>query len=1033
MRVPTISTYVNATYQLGSLTSKMQTANEVSSTQKRINEISDDPLGLSQVLSLRNSIGNLEQIQTNVTMGKSWLKGAESALDSVNDRILEIKTEVSRLSSDSTTDDERLDAVERINDIIELITGLGNTQVNGSYIFSGTDTDVIPFVYDGSSDPEKVVYQGNNTPFEIRTDKNSGVPVGRDGYETFWDTTIDINTTNNTIVFREDNGHGSASQKVIEVKIPEGVYTTEKLTTAVKNALNAGSQSSGYGAGYEVTYDESSKQFSIREDGSFNGYLRTEFMWDTGGEAYINNIKTSSLINPDDVNITIPNKDALTLGTPEPFGSDPFKLIWDGSSGWNIEGNPGYVIPGKISGTADSLDIDLDENGITDISVRLDQPVTQQGESIEFEIVPYKGDHSLGNEIGFKTDDLVYSPPASDTRPVFITDLTITAGVNDTVVFQEVNSTGGMSATLSATLSAGNYTDMDALAPEIETQLEAASAAPTSGANTINYTVSYDANESRFNIREDGSSLNELRILWSNTTGASTTAATLGYYPLDDIITYPTSDTTPIHGLFVIDNTNNKIDFQETNTAGTATILTAVVPTGTYKDITALEAAVEAAMNNASAATGNIVNYDVTYDDTLDQFTIQQTSGTALSDFDILWATGDNWDESIGETLGYDVSFDDTVGVVHAGDTAPVLMTFDETNNVIDFTETNLDGSVTDEISIQITTGDYTDLNAVAADIQTALRDASPNKVDYTVTYDFTSGSFMIKGSDQDITGFDLLWKSGDNAADSAAGMLGFDQTSDDSVRFSESDTEIVNLVIDASNNKIDFKETILKDGSTVSTSLTASLRAKTYTSYADLASQVEISLEAESKQNGNGIDYSVSWDDDTKKFTIKENGTKLEEFNLQWETGKNAPLSVGGTGQSIGAIMGFDASDDIQTPVKSTTGTEWGIFNTLIDLKAYLLDNDRDGIERSIGRLELNYDNMTSRIVDVGMKYSRLVVREAITSEVRLSLKERKSMIEDADLIESVMNLKNIEAAYQAALSSTATILNISLVDYLK
>jgi len=291
----------------------------------------------------------------------------------------------------------------------------------------------------------------------------------------------------------------------------------------------------------------------------------------------------------------------------------------------------------------------------------------------------------------------------------------------------------------------------------------------------------------------------------------------------------------------------------------------------------------------------------------------------------------------------------------------------------------------------------------------------------------------MIKGSDENITGFDLLWNSGDNTANSAAEMLGFDQTSDDSVRFSESDTEIINLVIDASNNKIDFKETIKEGGGEIATSLTASVRAKTYTSYADLAGQVEIALEAESKRNGNKIDYSVSWDDVTKKFTIKENGTKLEAFNLQWQTGKNAPLSVGGTGQSIGTILGFDPLDDLETPVKSNSETDWGIFNTLIDLKGYLSDNDRDGIERSIGRLELNFNNMTSRIVDVGMKYSRLDVRETITTEIRLSLKERKSMIEDTDIIESIMNIKNIEAAYQAALSSTAKILNLSLVDYLK
>jgi len=846
---------------------------------------------------------------------------------------------------------------------------------------------------------------------------------------------VDINSTNNTIVFREDNGHGSASQRVMETKIPDGTYTKDELAIVVRNALNDASKQQGYGAQYLVSYDKTAQQFAIREDGNYNGYLRTEFMWDTGGEPYINEIKTSSLINPDDVNISTLNRTALTLGTPEPFGSDPFKLTWDGSSGWNVDGNPGYIIPGKISGTADRIDIDLDESGFPDITIRLDKPVTQQGESIQFEIIPYKGDKSVGNEIGFKSENLTYSPPVSDNRPAFITDITITSGGNDTIDFMEMNSTGGVSATLSATITPGNYTDMDLLAKEIETQLEAASAAPTAGANTINYAVSYDAENSRFNIREDGTSLNELRVLWSNTTGASTTAATLGYYPMDDTISYPASDITPIHGSITISTTNNKIDFQETNTAGVATTLAAIIPSGVYKDITALQTAVETAMNNASVASGNIVNYDVTYNDTLKQFEIQRTSGTALTDFDILWATGANWSESIGDTLGYDVSFDDLGGggAVHVSDAPPVLMTFDNTNNRIEFTETKINGTVSDEISIEIPSGDYTDLDTVAADIQTALRKASPNGVNYTVAYDFTAGNFMIKGSDASIKGFDLLWKTGTNAANTAAGMLGFDPAEDDSVRFSESDQDLIHLVIDGLNNKLDFKEITSADvGKTVS-NLTASIRNKTYSSYEELASEVEIALEAESFKNGNKIDYSVSWDDHTKRFSIKEKGSRLEEFHLQWQSGENSAVSVGGSGQSIGTILGFDTFDDIEIPVKSMPEVEWGIFNTLIDLKTDLADNDVDGIQRSIGRLEFNYDNMTSRIVDTGMKYSRLLVRETITSEIKLSLTERKSMIEDADIIESIMNLKSIETAYQAALSATSKVLNLSLVDYLK
>ncbi|MCA1785479.1 MAG: hypothetical protein LC657_05795, partial [Desulfobacteraceae bacterium] len=452
----------------------------------------------------------------------------------------------------------------------------------------------------------------------------------------------------------------------------------------------------GYGVSYDVAYDTDTRQFAIQEDGSYPGYLRTQFLWDTGGEAYINNIKTSSRIDPNDVDISVLNKDALTLGTPEPAGTKPFELSWAGNGNWKVEGNPGYVLPGKITGTANLIEIDLNENGLSDITIQLDKKVQQIGDSLSFEIIPYKGDHSVGHELGFSSSDMIYSPPVSDTYPVFVTDLTITNGVNDTIDFVEIHPTSGVSATLSATIGFGDYTDMNDLAQKIETSLEDASV------NGIDYAVSYDPEISRFNIREDGTNLNELQILWSNnSSGTSTTAATLGFYAQDDIITYPQSDTQPI------------------------------------------------------------------------------------------------------------------------------LDTFDDTNNVIEFTETRLDGTISDDIRVDIPPGDYADLDAVAAEIQTLMRDASPNKVEYSVTHDATDG-FMIKGSKADITGFDLLWRTGANAENSAAKMLGFYPGQDDVVRFSESDQDIVNLTIDGSNNKIDFTEIMPEDmGKTVS-ELTAAVRQKT-------------------------------------------------------------------------------------------------------------------------------------------------------------------------------------------------------------
>jgi len=565
---------------------------------------------------------------------------------------------------------------------------------------------------------------------------------------------------------------------------------------------------------------------------------------------------------------------------------------------------------------------------------------------------------------------------------------------------------------------------MDTLAAAIEKSMQDASA--LTGVNNVNYAVSYDVESSKFNIREDGNTLNEIRLLWNSTPE---TAKTLGFYPQDDTISYPSSDAG-IHANIAIDDTNNTIAFRE-NLGGT--IRYAKVENGTYKDMALFQTAVETAMAAASNVPG--ATYTALHDELNNKFTIQ--GGGTLTDLDLLWGTASG-NNSIGDILGFD-AVDDTaggLGTAYSGDSDMVLMTFDNTNNAIDFEEISLDGTISEEISVRIPEGEYTDLDDVATEIQKVLRKDSPNNIKYVVSYDYTAGEFMIKGSDADIKGFSLLWQTGKNRDQGADELLGF--YGDDKVTFSESDQPVVNITIDATNNKIDFKE-VLKgnEGKNVDT-LTAFIKidppatSKTYTSHSQLALDVEKALEQESHKNGNQIDYSVSWDAHTKNFTIKENGTDLAQFDLAWQTGENAPLASGGTGQSIGGILGFDAQDDLAAPVESEREVEWGIFNTLIDLNQYLADNDTEGIERSLGRLDAHFNDMTSKIVEIGNNYSRLEIRDKITTENSLSLTERRSTIEDADIVKALMNLKAIDTAYQAALSSSAKIMKLSLVDYL-
>lgn len=208
MRVANISMYDSIKQTLGRASSEMFEANEVVSTSKRINKLSDDPVGLVSVLDLKSSLANIEQLGRNIEMGKTWLTSGESSLQQVFNILSDVKEITVQMSSATTSSTERANTVTLVDGYLRQVKSLANTEVGGRYIFSGTETDTMPF--DFNSDESQVVYAGNDIPFSVKTGRNTSIEAGSDGQNIFgenWDnnnlfkTLIDLKThlENNTV------------------------------------------------------------------------------------------------------------------------------------------------------------------------------------------------------------------------------------------------------------------------------------------------------------------------------------------------------------------------------------------------------------------------------------------------------------------------------------------------------------------------------------------------------------------------------------------------------------------------------------------------------------------------------------------------------------------------------------------------------------------------------------------------------------------------------------------------------------------
>jgi flagellar hook-associated protein 3 FlgL len=182
MRVTNTIIYDAIKLRLGNITEELNKANTIVATGKRILKLADDPVGLTQGLNIKSTLSSIEQMGRNITLGTSWLAASESAMSQVQDVISEAKTLSVQMANSTVGAAERRSAAETVQNLLEELVSLANTEVNGRYIFAGSETDTTPFSLENDN---SVTYHGDNNAFTVKIGKDATVQVGSYGEAVF--------------------------------------------------------------------------------------------------------------------------------------------------------------------------------------------------------------------------------------------------------------------------------------------------------------------------------------------------------------------------------------------------------------------------------------------------------------------------------------------------------------------------------------------------------------------------------------------------------------------------------------------------------------------------------------------------------------------------------------------------------------------------------------------------------------------------------------------------------------------------------
>lgn len=149
---------------ISNLQDGMSRASEQLSTQKKINQPSDDPDGARTVLNLRSAALSIDQYQANIMSGETWLKLTEANLSGIEDLLSQAEGVAQNVGASFG---EHTAAAESLQNISDQILSFANATMNGLYLFSGSKTETKPF-------PDAAgAYQGDGGALLLNIGQNS--------------------------------------------------------------------------------------------------------------------------------------------------------------------------------------------------------------------------------------------------------------------------------------------------------------------------------------------------------------------------------------------------------------------------------------------------------------------------------------------------------------------------------------------------------------------------------------------------------------------------------------------------------------------------------------------------------------------------------------------------------------------------------------------------------------------------------------------------------------------------------------------
>ncbi|RXJ83056.1 flagellar hook-associated protein FlgL [Arcobacter cloacae] len=167
-------------YRLKNLDSLQQKLSYQASTGKKLQDGSDDSVLYSRELVVDDKIRTFEGLKTQIERTKIQNSTSDSTMKEIKNILEYINAELIKANTDTTSNDGLKAIALNIAGMKENLYDLANTQVEGEYVFSGSDSSIKPFEKDSTGE---IIYQGDNKLRKVAVEEGSYRERGINGFD----------------------------------------------------------------------------------------------------------------------------------------------------------------------------------------------------------------------------------------------------------------------------------------------------------------------------------------------------------------------------------------------------------------------------------------------------------------------------------------------------------------------------------------------------------------------------------------------------------------------------------------------------------------------------------------------------------------------------------------------------------------------------------------------------------------------------------------------------------------------------------